>query len=250
MWTFTYQLRDTTHLNGFVYHRLYQRQEQVSPDWQLEDNGSMYREENGIVYMLDSRHSGVERIVYNFNIDSVGQLIQLSDLTYEVLEIDSITLMNGERHRRIKVKDAGRTATYTHWIDGIGALEDPFDPNYIWQDQLDLNQYILRCASKGLVQVYQAQMGEPCSVFIVNTEETDFSRSLEIFPNPTTGKLFITGRNNHLAIREVHVRRANGALVLTTQSSELDLSSVPSGLYFLEIVLENGASAWKRVVKE
>lgn len=74
----------------------------------------------------------------------------------------------------------------------------------------------------------------------VGTEEANLLSQVTVFPNPTSGKLFI--QNSEILTNPMHVSVFNtaGQLVLTQQSvrdqqSEIDLSAMPKGLYLLRL---------------
>ncbi len=71
---------------------------------------------------------------------------------------------------------------------------------------------------------------------------------LRLFPNPTTGTLFLDSR---IPYRRIRVFNLSGSLVATwhgfSGSRVLDLSSLSPGVYFLQ--LEGGRMPWKRVFK-
>lgn len=65
-----------------------------------------------------------------------------------------------------------------------------------------------------------------------------------LYPNPSTGIFFLKGWPN----ASLHVWNMNGALVLETQDPKIDLSSHPSGLYFVTIILGESVSS-ARIVR-
>lgn len=79
----------------------------------------------------------------------------------------------------------------------------------------------------------------------VGIEELTETIQVNLYPNPTTG--FITIQTAE-SIKEIKVISTNGRTILTTASTQIDLSSYPSGVYFVNIETENGVVT-KRVVK-
>jgi len=75
------------------------------------------------------------------------------------------------------------------------------------------------------------------STFILSAtgESKPTATNLNIFPNPTTGTINISGLSHRA---EVVVKNAMGALVIATQvetDGKLNLSSLPKGVYFIQI---------------
>lgn len=84
------------------------------------------------------------------------------------------------------------------------------------------------------------------SIVCVGTEEANLLSQVNVFPNPTSGKLFIRSSEALLSPMRISVFNTAGQLVLTQQSvsdqqSELDLSAMPKGLYLLR--LQSGEKA-------
>lgn len=70
-----------------------------------------------------------------------------------------------------------------------------------------------------------------------------------IFPNPTSGKLYITLTNSDPQIKALQLLSITGQTISNFEAGNvLDLSLVNNGLYFLKIKLDNGSWVYKRVV--
>lgn len=83
------------------------------------------------------------------------------------------------------------------------------------------------------------------SVFVQNDDD-----DVAIFPNPTTGPVWLKGETH--GRRTARVTDLTGKIVLEknlSESSLLDLSDQPNGVYFIEIQKENG-KILKRIIKE
>ncbi|MBK7940198.1 MAG: T9SS type A sorting domain-containing protein [Lewinellaceae bacterium] len=86
-------------------------------------------------------------------------------------------------------------------------------------------------------------------IFISNTPVSVDEKSavglLILSPNPTTGPSFLKNGFHHIRIVDL-----NGQIVLEKQmATELDVSILPCGVYFLEILEENGERKMGRFVK-
>ena len=89
-------------------------------------------------------------------------------------------------------------------------------------------------------------------VHFLNTGVDDnmFAENLMVSPNPATDRLHISGED----MRRVEMFNSLGQLVLSTvvddeSYSEIMISDMPSGLYILRIVMNNGDIGVKKVVK-
>lgn len=80
------------------------------------------------------------------------------------------------------------------------------------------------------------------------------NQKVQIFPNPSSGKLFI--KNDGEEISKVEIFNANGQVILTsnfltpTNNYEIDLSLQSEGFYFLEMKTSTGVLRRKIVVKK
>lgn len=81
-------------------------------------------------------------------------------------------------------------------------------------------------------------------------EQNDAQEFCKVFPNPTTGKIIVTGTN----LRQAEVLNILGQCVATfrTEGDELyvDLQRQPAGIYFINITDVQGRKCMRKVVKE
>ncbi|MBD77359.1 MAG: hypothetical protein CL840_00295 [Crocinitomicaceae bacterium] len=74
-------------------------------------------------------------------------------------------------------------------------------------------------------------------------------RALQVFPNPTTDKLYVTGLKG-LNVQSIRLLNLSGIEVksFTPLNHELDVGDVPNGIYLLEVVVD-GQRLTRRVIK-
>ena len=77
----------------------------------------------------------------------------------------------------------------------------------------------------------------------------DFSAEVNLYPNPTSGVISIQN-NSALPIENVEFYSITGQKVLTSTSTQIDLSALNSGVYFIKLIAEEGTSITKKVVKQ
>jgi hypothetical protein len=74
-----------------------------------------------------------EFAIYDFNLE-VGDLFLIDDsnnsIELEVLSIDSVTLISGERRKRLEMAFAISPHSTTYWIEGVGSASSPMNPIY------------------------------------------------------------------------------------------------------------------------
>lgn len=69
--------------------------------------------------------------------------------------------------------------------------------------------------------------------------------SVKVYPNPATEVINVHAE----ALRQVNVIDVNGRVVLTTNNSEVNISNLATGVYFVRVITDNG-TAMEKIVKE
>ncbi|RMG79631.1 MAG: T9SS C-terminal target domain-containing protein [Bacteroidetes bacterium] len=82
---------------------------------------------------------------------------------------------------------------------------------------------------------------------IVATTDKKATPTLDLFPNPAFGQISIVTRNITVNQTTLHIANMTGQTVLRTALSEtettLDISALPSGVYFIQIESKNGRTS-------
>lgn len=162
---------------------------------------------------------------------------------FRVLERDSVVTYDGETRLRM-IYDCPQlnspdVVIYT-WLDGIGRLEGMFS---VFKDCEEPIRSRIACVRDGENIIYKAVGFENCDI-INNTREVDAVQAIRLFPNPTAGELNIT---NLPQGSQVVLYDALGSLVLRTRAARIDVSALPGGVYWANIVFE-GQSVTRKVV--
>ncbi|MCH8545331.1 MAG: T9SS type A sorting domain-containing protein [Cryomorphaceae bacterium] len=74
-----------------------------------------------------------------------------------------------------------------------------------------------------------------------------FEKSVNVFPNPTTGMVHI---ETDAHVKAVRITNLDGKIIRETTQKDVSLGNLPSGVYFLTIVDENNAVRIERVIKQ
>ena len=82
----------------------------------------------------------------------------------------------------------------------------------------------------------------------LNISETDFSKNLSVFPNPVSSILNIKTSEN-ISFEKAKVYSTLGKLILETSEKQINLETLSSGIYFVEVFTDRG-SVTKKIVKE
>lgn len=162
---------------------------------------------------------------------------------FRVLERDSVVTYDGETRLRM-IYDCPQlnspdVVTYT-WLDGIGRLEGMFS---VFQDCEEPIRGRIACVRDGETIIYKAADFENCDI-INSTRRADAAQEIRLYPNPTAGELNIT---NLPQGSQVALYDALGSLVLRTRAARIDVSALPGGVYWVNIVF-GGRSVTRKVV--
>lgn len=76
--------------------------------------------------------------------------------------------------------------------------------------------------------------------------DTNKKINVDVYPNPTTDFINIKTEN----FSKANLYNISGQLILTTQSQEINLHSLPSGIYVISVHLENGLIITKKIIKK
>ena len=109
------------------------------------------------------------------------------------------------------------------------------------------------------LEVTDASNCSAVAVFVliaVGTDETLLEKQLTIQPNPNNGQFTLINKDNTSHIEQLLVYDAIGRLVwfptninyTGNQSIAIDLGDIATGVYLLEIILDNGQRMVKKVV--
>jgi len=75
-------------------------------------------------------------------------------------------------------------------------------------------------------------------------EEVNMSNLYQVYPNPTSSSIFVNG----LGIQEIEIYNASGESVLKTNLHNVNLNTLPKGVYMIKINSETG-TVMKKLVK-
>ena len=81
---------------------------------------------------------------------------------------------------------------------------------------------------------------------ILSTDENDLS-ALSIYPNPTKDFINIDTKS---PLQNLTIFNPEGKEIINSQSSRIDLSAFPAGIYVVVMTLENGKTITHKIVKE
>ncbi|MFH2142670.1 MAG: T9SS type A sorting domain-containing protein [Bacteroidota bacterium] len=84
-----------------------------------------------------------------------------------------------------------------------------------------------------------------CDCDYSNSQEYENNCEINIFPNPTTGKISIQAEG----IKKIEVMDMNGRLMYTGNKVEVNLSNYQKGIFIVKVITEKGVALKKVIVK-
>ena len=133
-----------------------------------------------------------------------------------------------------------------------GGDTDALD-DYLVVDQWDGTLWSNDSLNYTLDGVFLNLGSHTCECGTTKVQEERAAADVQVFPNPSTGRFIRVSAAT--AIRELVLYNLAGQQVIRqvvngTHVADVHLDETPSGLYLLEVVLENGARATRRVVRK
>ncbi|MBW1296398.1 immunoglobulin-like domain-containing protein [Aquimarina litoralis] len=192
---------------------------------------------------VDTAVPGVYTITYNVTNSSGNTAIEVTrEVTVEDTTVPVITLL-GDNPLEIAqgevYTDAGATASDS--LDGditanivvVNPVDTSVDGTYT------ITYNVMDAAGNAAAEIIRTVTVS--SVLGIEDNEID---GLEIYPNPTTDRLFIS-----LDVKKVIIYSVTGQKILETANNSIEMSEFGAGVYFLHIFTEKG-NAIKRVLKK
>lgn len=210
-----------------------------------EEQGYIREEEKVIYFIPDTSENSLEYELYNFNllvgdeiIDPFGGNVCEEDIIVEIL--DSIEVSNGYRKHWI-------FSNGIEWIEGMGSMNYLLRPNDVLCTS---GNDILICVTNESNLIYNTSNG--CVLSIGENSKPEIS--LSISPNPVSNKLKWS-ISDALTIDRIVIYSINGRIEIELEGimihdQNIDVSSLHSGFYLLEVSTRNGHRFVRRFVVE
>ena len=229
-----YQFRENVTVNGNTYRRLY-RQGFGSVDF--EPTQDLLRTDSSGRYYW---YNGVEEYLhYDFNL-IVGDTFDLAEAAQfpDIFEpakflattVDTISYADNVPRKRIGLAMLDSPdQIFVYWVEGIGSFREPiYNPDSY---AFNYEAYSKLCSfmSNGVMVYENSNMGdcEPSSVHSLG------SLKLRLSPNPTDGIIQIA---TELIPTRTVVYDYTGRIVMEVPGvTEIDMSSLPAGIYMLRV---------------
>ena len=249
-YTYTIKLEGETLLDGQTYTRLHYSYDSLNTNWTPTDK---YLRETADKKIYLKTTTGEERLIYDFSLE-IGDTFNIVDnCNFIITDIYPITMTDGSERKRFNfdyIDIIGTTQT-SFWIEGIGSPWGliNYEGAYCYTDHLTS----LQCFYYDNDLVYQSPFHNICFT-ILPTQDVINSDEIKVFPNPTNALFQIESLNENWSMEEIQIYSTIGTLVktisLNTSKTEIDITALSNGMYYLLIRLDNDLLVSRRIVKD
>lgn len=247
-----YTVIDNIRYNYIKEADIYNEEIDTWSDWrreifQFSSFGSLsnmlIREENGKIYTRTSQNSDEEQMIYDFNLDEGDTFVfSLYGGSYIVYRVDSVNV-NDNLLKRLYLKNISDENICDEWIEGIGSVNYPL--LYPFQS-ISMHAYgKLLCVKQNNVTAFMNPQYNTCYIPFMNLESVD-NTSIKIYPTLVKDNIYVVSDNNKpMDISFVNISGHIVKTIRTKGSKEIDISSLPSGIY--NVIINNTHS--QKIIK-
>jgi hypothetical protein len=186
-----------------------------------------------------------EHLLYDFSV-TPEQTVSVTNpsgfgIQMKVTSVDSIEVY-GVKRLRIQLKGLYNDSITDTWIEKIGSMHGILSSCYDipgWKNNV-------LCVKENDQQIFRNENYPNCFYTIkrlTNIEQTNEQHKIVLYPNPITNKLIISNQSGKLEKIDMKVFDTNGRLVysqvIEELSTEIDVSTIPVGYYFIQIKANN-----------
>ncbi len=237
--TTSYKFDGEITIDDITYKILWRTDDPTRADW---NEYSYLRQEEKKVYQRMSFQEQ-EYLLYDFGLEE-GETFQgwtmynTCTVNLTVESIDSVSLENGEKRKRITFE--GYPEQYV-WIEGIGSLNGLLEPAHD-QCVADLTFGLLCFTEDGVLKFNHPNL-ESCYVNTVDIDDPENAFSLKATPNPFHKSVTVSFNHTSPNNYEIRIIDSRGLEVLSRQpvsgKATINTMKLESGLYFIQL-FENG----------
>lgn len=250
------KIEGDTIIDNKAYVKVYQTEDTINQTWAFY--GAMREDSTGQVWT--KRWNQPEEILaFDFNLTEGDSfyIAEYPNCSIPVLGVDSVTLLNGEKRKRIHLRiDDSHLLDYydVYWIEGIGSYEgEIFSHQTPYCGVTDYWNYF-QCffhEDELLISGFYGMNGCYTEAPIA-VREIDEYNQIKIFPNPVSTQLTIDYPDNS-PISSITIYNTLGKKIKTIPFSievkNIDMENFDKGIYLLLIEMENGDMFAKRIIK-
>ena len=226
-----------TVINNLTYYSLLTSVSFEGDEWDTTTN--YIRTSNQKVYLL---RYDKEIVLYDFEAEIGDKFMTYHDNELEVIDVDTVSIQNGESRRRLKLICTQIPSDPLYWIEGIGSNMG-FDQGSVCQ--FDWYTTSL-CAYYKDELLYKHPEVDTCWLVITSSQEIT-RQSLSVYPNPFED--YITLDIEASQISEIIISDMMGRMVYKGKEREIQVDKPGPGYYSLLVIYKNGIKASSKLIK-
>jgi hypothetical protein len=219
----------------------------------------LLREDNGVVYKYDES-SQIAKVLFDFNLE-LGDIFEIQGSAYDVccsectpqiygspggdltvIGVDFLELA-GKMRKVITFDQDGYFGNF-QWIEGIGNITG-FD--FMWEAIDITDGSLLVCfETEGISYFFNDATSCDNTTFSIDDFEQD---QIVLYPNPSSSRVFIESKRDLITKTELHNLQGKEIRSFFESTDSIDITDLPSGIYFLRIFTEQGSTV-KKIIKQ
>ena len=237
----------------------------------------LMREENQKTYYI-RQNTNYEDVLYDFSLKT-GDILKYEvygeDTIFLYAKTDTVKINNEYKKRMLIIDCPSSDCAYAidtlSWelamqysldiiIENIGSLKGLFYPSFYGWDGI---VYDLLCYTRNGELFYQNPTYATCYYSNLSVVSIDTQNDISIFPNPSTGQLTISLPNPSeggaytaesveiydIVGKNLPIKRHCGLDPQSPANTQIDVSHLANGIYFMKIQTDKGMSV-KKIVKQ
>lgn len=186
-----------------------------------------------------------DALAYDFSLnqgDTYTTTIYQCTMLVTVDSVDTVIFLNGESRKRMYVSMSGLSGCFglsdmEVWIEGIGSLKG-LTRLAFYMFIVDVYPNLI-CFKENDTLKYHDPNYASCFYSSVGLNDLGKNVGIKIYPNPIED--FVTVEmESPMKINSIHVSNALGELLIETNETELDLSQLTKGIYFIRVMTDSG----------
>ncbi|MEI2696287.1 MAG: T9SS type A sorting domain-containing protein [Saprospiraceae bacterium] len=241
--SYAIKILDDTLVNGLVYHKVYYSYDSINTVWNYRYG---FIREDTLKRVYYKRDHDNEVLLYDFNLN-VNDTFKIDEFcTLQVVEIDSISLNDGQTRKRLKLVRKGEPGWgHEYWIDGIGSQFGLI--NHFGFCVTDYSDVLLCFYNNNKLLFPMA----PASCFLTKNDEASNEPRIKLFPNPFHS--YIEFENSNSQFRSFKLTTLTGKVMLNGRfedaGSKINTEALIYGIYLFIVEAENGKQCVSRLIK-
>ena len=220
----TYACGETVQIDGLEYTTVY-----LSPNTKL---GAFRTEDSQVFYRSWNGTYGEETLLYDYDLEEGDYFNDTDPHPMVVTAVSYITDNQGVQRKMINFEFLGLEDETEFWVEGVGSSKGFINSGNYTPTNTGAIFHLL-CYHVGNNLIYVNPEYNTCD--ITELDENSAVNSINIYPNPAQNTIKVSNADG-FPIHSIDIVDLLGRTVISTENtSEINVSSLPEGQYFVKI---------------